>query len=255
MNINKTNIGTTLIIFSAITIVVLLFNQGPIAQDLAYHNFSDSQAILSLPNAINVISNLPFLLVGLAGLYQLAQANSLQTVHSNQQAYKALFIGCVLIALGSAYYHINPNNQTLVWDRLAITIAFMALFSIVISEFVSENLGRLLLFPLIVLGLASVGYWRVTELNGMGDLRYYAVVQLFPIVTIPIILLYFPAKFSGRSAYWLLLVMYLLAKLFEVFDQQTHQLLTVISGHSIKHLLAATGLYILLRSFANREKI
>ena len=36
----------------------------PIPQDLAYHNFADTRALFGLPNAYDVLSNIPFLLVG-----------------------------------------------------------------------------------------------------------------------------------------------------------------------------------------------
>jgi len=246
-------IGYALMGLSGVLVLLLLLNQAAIPQDPAYHNFSDSLALLNVPNALNVLSNLPFLIVGIVGVIQSLKPDALNLVARNRSAYVTLFFGTALVALGSGYYHLWPDNQTLVWDRLPMTIAFMALFSIVISEFISATVGKILLLPLLLTGLLSVFYWHYTESYNMGDLRFYAVVQFFPLLAIPIILLFFRSKFSRVSAYWLLLLAYLLAKLVEYFDQPIHALLVVISGHSIKHLLAATGLYILLRSFERRE--
>ena len=134
-----------------------------------------------------------------------------------------------------------------------MTLAFMALYSIVITEFISEAIGRRLLFPLLLAGLCSVLYWWFTELNGIGDLRYYIVVQFFPVVTIPIILLLFSSKYTSVAGYWVLLASYILAKIFEHFDAVIHQYLVYLSGHSIKHVIPAVGLYILLRHFKMRE--
>jgi hypothetical protein len=40
----------------------------PIAQDPAYHRLADSRPWLGIPNALNVVSNAAFLLVGALGL-------------------------------------------------------------------------------------------------------------------------------------------------------------------------------------------
>ena len=204
------------------------------------------------PSILNVLSNLPFILVGLLGLHRLTRINSLNIVSENKLAYMALFFGTTLVTFGSGYYHLWPDNQTLVWDRLPMTIAFMGLFSIVISEYISTRLGKILLIPLLALGLLSVFYWHLTEANGQGDLRFYAFVQFFPILAIPIILLTFKSSFSQTSGYWWLLVAYIAAKVFEHFDTEIHSLLVVVSGHSIKHVAAAIGVYILLRSYESR---
>ncbi len=246
------NVGVLLIALSAAIVLFALLSRAPIPQDLAYHDFSDSADWLKIPNILNVLSNLPFLIVGILGLYKLSQLNSLNIVKDNKFSYVALFIGTTLVAFGSGYYHLWPNNQTLVWDRLPMTIAFMSLFSIVISEFISINLGKKLLVPLLILGLLSVLYWHITEANGHGDLRFYAIVQFFPLLAIPIILMTFKSSFSHVSAYWWLLLAYIAAKLFEHFDAEIHNLLVIVSGHSIKHIAAAIGMYILIRSYSNR---
>ncbi|MFK8026634.1 MAG: ceramidase domain-containing protein [Gammaproteobacteria bacterium] len=248
----RETIGLLLIAISAIAVLFGLLSRSPIPQDLAYHNFSDSVGLFNIPNILNVLSNLPFLVVGLLGLYKLTSLNSLNVISENKFAYIALFFGTTLVAFGSGYYHVWPDNQTLVWDRLPMTIAFMGLFSIVISEFISIKLGKALLLPLLAAGLFSVFYWHITEANGQGDLRYYAIVQFFPILAIPIILITFKSSFSQISAYWWLLASYIAAKLFEHYDVAVHDMLTVVSGHSIKHVAAAIGVYILLRSYENR---
>ncbi len=248
----RENIGLLLITVSAVAVLVGLLTRAPIPQDLAYHDFSDNVGWFNVPNILNVLSNLPFLIIGLLGLHKLINLNSLNIIHDNQLAYVALFIGTALVAFGSGYYHLWPNNQTLVWDRLPMTIAFMGLFSIVISEFISIKLGKILLFPLLIIGLASVIYWHVTETNGQDDLRFYAIVQFFPMLAIPIILITFNSSFNLISGYWWLLVAYIAAKLFEHFDAAVHDILIIMSGHSIKHVAAAIGVYILLRSYDNR---
>ncbi len=251
----KEKIALLLVAISALITLAGLLIQDPIPQDPAYHNFADKKDAYNIPNILNVLSNLPFLIVGLLGLYNLSIKNSLNIVTTNKLAYFALFLGSALVSFGSGYYHLWPDNQTLVWDRLPMTIAFMGLFSIVISEFISTKIGKQVLIPLLILGVMSVLYWHVTESNGYGDLRYYAMVQFFPILAIPIILVAFNSHFSNISAYWWLLAFYIAAKIFEHYDFEIQALLSVISGHSIKHIAAAIGLYILLRAYENRKEM
>ncbi|VAW42291.1 Expressed protein precursor, partial [hydrothermal vent metagenome] len=240
-------LGKILIPSITIAAIIAMFFIQPIPQDSAYHNFVDGRTILGIANFWNVMSNLPFLLVGVMGLIQLQR---LKTIAEMGVAYWLLFFGVALVAFGSGYYHLAPDNHTLVWDRLPMTIAFMSLFAIIIAEFINIQKGRLLLFPLLIVGVLSVFYWQYTEANGAGDLRFYALVQFLPIVLIPIMLLLFPAKFSKVSGYWWLLLAYVIAKFLEYFDTQIFALsANIISGHSIKHMAAAFGMYILLVSY------
>lgn len=46
-----------------------------------------------------------------------------------------------------------------------------------------------------------------------------------------------------------------MAKVFEYFDEAIFNLLPLLSGHSIKHVIAAVGIFMLLKAYRNREKI
>ncbi len=241
---NKKQIGYILLGLLGLLAIAGLFFFAPIEQNSDYHNFSDAHHFLNIPNFWNVISNLPFLFVGLLGVFKI------KSIAEYKSQYFLFFFGVSLVAFGSAYYHWNPNNNTLVWDRLPITIAFMSLFSIIISEFIDVNKGRQLLFSLISIGLLSVLYWVI-----FNDLRFYLLVQLLPMLAIPVILLFFKSKFNLTGGYWLLLVAYIFAKVFEFFDNQINDFLGIISGHSLKHLMAAAGIFILYYSYIKRKKI
>tara|TARA_B100000809_G_scaffold117726_1_gene116084 strand:- start:3491 stop:4276 length:786 start_codon:yes stop_codon:yes gene_type:complete len=251
LNIRKEAIGLGLICVIGLLTIAACVIYDRLPQDAQYHNFSDTQLHWFIPNFFNVISNIPFLGVGLLGTVAFwpSKPSHFSIVQSNLLAYRILFIAAALVGIGSSYYHLQPNNLTLVWDRLPMTLAFMAFYSIIISEYVSPKLGKLLLFPLLFVGLVSVFYWRYTEINGAGDLRLYVVVQFFPLATIPVILLLFKSSHGTVAKYWLLLTCYLTAKLLEYFDAQIHETLIVVSGHSIKHVLPALGLYMLLKSY------
>jgi len=254
MNVNSKNRSAGLVIgFICIAAFVAVFFVEPIAQDSTYHNFADTNEFFGIANFWNVVSNIPFLIVGLMGLAQLKRLNIIPEMGV---AYWLLFFGVTLVAFGSGYYHLNPNNQTLVWDRLPMTIAFMSLFAVIIAEFVNQQKGSLLLFPLLIVGIASVFFWQWTESKGAGDLRFYALVQFLPIIIIPLILLAYRPGFTMISAYWWLLLAYILAKVLEYFDSDIYHVFNQqMSGHAIKHVAAAVGMYVLLRGFRHRSKV
>lgn len=221
----------------------------PIPQDPGYHAFADRSALLGIPNFWNVATNLPFLFVGLLGL---AWRSRLQTEAQRAQ-YVCFCIGVAFVGLGSAYYHLAPSTPTLVWDRLPMTVAFMALFSAVIQDRVSERLGRALLWPLVVAGAATIAYWYWSEFAGRGDLRPYAVVQFLPMLLIPLMLLLFSGRSIRDTWLWATFGAYVLAKLAEYFDATIHSATGLLSGHSLKHLLAALAVLWAIRAFLGPE--
>ena len=151
-----------------------------------------------------------------------------------------------LVFFGSAYYHLAPDNGTLVWDRLPMSIGFMALSVAVLADHIDPRLEKILLVPAIVLGLASVIWWRYTD-----DLRPYVLVQFLPLLMLPVLLFLFRGARQDRSFLLAALLIYALSKLAEHFDRALFELTgEIVSGHSLKHLLSATALlviYVMLR--------
>jgi hypothetical protein len=230
----------------ALGLTIALFAQPPIHQSLDYHRFADTRTLLGVPNFWNVLSNLPFALVGLAGLAWTVQ--HLDDIRrETRSAWLALFIGVALVGLGSGWYHLSPSSATLVWDRLPMTLAFMAFFAIILGEHIALRLARLSLYPLLIAGVLSVLYWASTD-----DLRPYALVQFLPVLLIPLILVLYPKKGSG--AVWAALGCYVVAKLLEAFDPAIYDALGhAISGHSLKHVVAALGMWALLVGLKGRR--
>jgi hypothetical protein len=255
MESTKEKIGVFFIICFVIVVTVSFLIVPPITQDIMYHQFSDKDTVFGIPNALNVLSNIFFLAVGCLGLVSILKNRDLNILYENKYAYITLFLGAALVSFGSGYYHLYPSNDTLVWDRLPMTIVFMGLLSIIISEFFSIKLGKVFLLPLLLIGLSSVIYWDVTEMNGKGDLRPYIIVQFFPIAAIPIVLCMFTSVFEKVDHYWWLLATYILAKLFEHYDFILHDIMVVISGHSLKHIFAAIGLLILIKGYQAKEDL
>jgi hypothetical protein len=218
--------------------LLMAFTRPPFAQDPAYHRFADDRALAGVPNFWNVVTNLPFLLVGAFGLIRRGRLRRPE-LRTEVQVFAS---GVALVAFGSALYHLAPSNATLVWDRLPMTVGFMALFSLIVRDRLSERLGRRALGPLLALGVASVAYWYATELQGVGDLRFYYVIQFLPMLLIPLILLTGPGAGGLRASWiWATLAIYLLAKQAESHDLALYEATGLLSGHSLKHLIAAVA--------------
>mgnify|MGYP001819647316 CR=1 FL=1 len=236
----------------ALIAAVFLVTQ-PIPQDPAYHRFSDVRTLFGIPNFWNVTSNLPFLVVGVAGLWYLRDNADRVCVSGALVAYQVFFAGILLTAFGSAYYHLAPANETLVWDRLPMTIGFAGLLTIIIAEFVSASAARRLLVPFLLVGLASVAYWGWTESRGVGDLRPYALVQFLPMLLIPLVLLTHQPTIGERKYFWWMLLFYLVAKILEFLDPAVLSMGQLVSGHSLKHVVAAMTPAVFLYALTQRR--
>lgn len=232
-----------ILIIVAIAGVVALPFIPRISQDPNYHEFADTRDLLGVPHFWNVITNFPFLFVGLAGLITL-YLNHQRGRASGLRLYFAIFlVGVMYVSDGSAAYHYAPSNATLVWDRLPMTMAFMAFLAMVIADCISPTYARKLLWPLLLLGGGSVGYWYATECAGAGDLRLYGLVQFFPVILIPLALVMFGTKSLRARFLWAALATYVAAKFAEHYDASIYHALGVLSGHSIKHLLASLSTF------------
>ena len=212
----------------------------PLLQNQSYHEFADQRELFGIPNFWNVVSNLPFIAVGAIGL--LCLRRDATTV--------VLFSGIFLTGFGSSYYHLNPNDNTLFWDRLPMTFCFAAILAAVVEERVDLRAGAMLLRPLLAIGVFSLLLWRWTD-----DLRLYAWAQFFPFLALALILRLFPPKFTG-APYWAAAVaLYALAKLLEYFDEGVFSVGSIVSGHTLKHLAAGAATLAILRVFQTRRPI
>ena len=242
-----------LIFLASLTVLCICgaFFIKPIPQSLAYHHFADGREFWGIPNFANVISNLPFLLTGIIGLMLLPKVKASKSI---LVTYACLFVGILLTGFGSAYYHYSPDNNTLVYDRIPMTIVFMALLAATIGETISSKWVFVLLFPLVIIGIGSVLWWHFTELQGHGDLRLYGLVQFYPVIFIPLILVLFPSANYTRGIKQLVCVViwYVIAKVFEYFDTQIYTFNHFVSGHTLKHLAAAISCWYLLKLFKNK---
>lgn len=212
---------------------------GPsIAQPADHHHFADTRAWLGVPYALDVLSNLPFALWGVAGLLglrRLWRAPAHGVLPAQRPLAAVFFAGLVLTAAVSGLYHWQPDDGGLALDRLGMVVAFAGLLGLAAAERVSGRAGYVLAMGVLGLGPASVAVWLnsgnvlpwvVLQVGGMGLILALAWRKALP-----------SALGIRLSA---VIALYALAKACELGDHAifalTHE---AVSGHSLKHVLAS----------------
>jgi hypothetical protein len=221
--------------------------------------FADQRSFLGIPNFGDVVSNVPFAIFGFWGLIFLLRSSSEQLSEHfldkrERWFYLIIFAGLVLTAFGSSYYHLEPSNARLVWDRLPMTVVFMSLVAALIAERIDLGIGFWLLPVLLLIGISSVFQWYISELRGVGDLRFYATVQTYSVLFLFMALL-FPPRYTFGSDLAIVAGFYVLAKVLESLDKPIFRLGQIVSGHTLKHLAAALAGYWILRMIKRRRPI
>jgi len=219
------------------------------------HPLADGRTLAGLPNAVDVLSNLPFLVVGLLGLYRLHglehahahghDAGAPPHLHDDDLPVNALdcawlfFAGLVLVAAASAFFHLQPDDALrLSGDRAAMAVAFAGVIGLAVCDRVSQRAG----WPAACVALAA-GLLAVAVFQEYGNVMPWAVVQFGGMVLVVAMALMRPTPGGTRVMRLRLggiVACYALAKLLEMTDgaifEATQQL---ISGHSLKHIVAA----------------
>lgn len=217
-----------------------------IPQPLQYHDFADRRACFGMANCFDTVSNVLFVLAGLAGLYFLFSDAGRHAFIDPREAlpYRLFFLAAILVGFGSGCYHLAPDNAGLAWDRAAMALAFMAWFAAILCERVGLAAGLRLLPLLSAAALGSVIYWGWSEARGIGDLRVYGLVQFYPMLLIPLLLWLYPPRYSGDKDIFTVIGLYLLALLCDFTDRPIFTLTGgVVSGHTAKHAIAALAIY------------
>jgi hypothetical protein len=224
-----------------------------IPQDQAYHHFADGRTLLGIPNALDVLSNVAFAVVGAAGLAAALRRGAVPDRRA-RAAWLVLFGAVALTSAGSALYHLAPSDDGLVWDRIPMAIGFMALVAVLAGERFGAAVGRHLLPRLVLLGVASVAWWYLGAVRGGGNLLPYLVVQFGALAAIPALLAGRHALQDPRAPWFAALALYVLAKALEVRDAAVLAVLGV-SGHTLKHLAAAAAIGVLAAELWRRGNV
>ncbi len=250
-----------IIVAIAVVIAVAAFLAPPYAQPEDYHRFADGRTMLGVPNLFDVVSNVAFLIVGAMGLGfvlrgRRAGGGPAFTHASEGWAWGIAFVAVALTSCGSAYYHWSPDSPRLAWDRLPMAVGFMCMLAAIAGERISIGAGPRLIVPLALIGAGSVWYWRWSADYGVENLNPYAAVQFGSALIVLSIVVLFPARYTRGSDLIGAAILYALAKLTEDFDREIFTATEgLLSGHTLKHLFAALGVFWVLRMLWLRQPV
>lgn len=236
-------------LFLTVALCALLAAHGPIAQLAHYHAFADRSVLFGVPHAADVFSNIGFGVVALWGLARLWHMQG-----AGRDGYRLFLAGLLLTALGSSLYHLAPDNARLVWDRIPIALACAGLLAAVRAECTGKPGSLAASIMLGLFAVLSVAWWCVTEQGGAGDLRPYLLLQCLPLVLIPLWQFVHGAPRADKVAFGCALALYVLAKLAEVNDQALQDAFGLVSGHTLKHLLATAAAAVLVARLVARGR-
>lgn len=233
-------------LLAATGLVLLLLLHGPIAQPEHYHRFADARSWLGLPNAADVLSNIGFAVAGLWGWIAIRK----RPATPGHAGYLLFTASLVMTAAGSFYYHLQPDDARLVWDRIPIALACAGLLAAVHGDATrTRHAGR----HALLLGAAAIGsvfWWRIT-----GDLRPYLLFQALPLVLIPLWQWIDAAPREERACFAAAIALYIAAKAAELHDHEVMAIAGWMSGHTLKHLLATAAAFAILAGLTTRTTI
>jgi hypothetical protein len=247
--------STAFVVAFTLAVAAAAFLLPAVPQPTDYHDFADQRGAFGIENFLDVVSNLAFLMAGLAGLVVVFSGRARFEFPGERWPYAVFFLGILLTAAGSAWYHLSPDNESLFWDRLPMTIAFMGLVASQVVDRISVRAGLVLLGPMLLVGLASVVYWIVTERMGAGNVLPYALLQGYAVIVLLLMAALLGSRYTRANDLYWIFGWYVLAKLLESLDAQVLALTHVVSGHTLKHVAAAVGGLVACRMLVRRTLV
>ena len=242
-NLSRAEAG--LLLGMAALLALALF--GPVLPASAHqHTLADQRALWGIPCALDVLSNLPFAIAGLWGLVALRRVAPGMLDAPSRALASLFFAGLVCTAAGSALYHWQPQDAGLLWDRLGMVLPFAGLLGLAGASRVSARAGAAAAGTVLLAGPLAVLWW-----SHSGNLLPWAVVQLGGMLVV-LALACLPRR-DGALALHLgaVMALYALAKLFEAADHAVFEATgQAVSGHSLKHVLAAAAAWPVLAALA-----
>jgi hypothetical protein len=221
-----------------------------LAQPPHAHDFADQRALWGLPHALDVLSNLPFAIAGVLGLRALSRLPDGALSKAQRACAHLFFVGLLVVAVGSSWYHLMPNDLGLAIDRASMSVAFAGLLGLLVAGLVTDRAGAVLAGVVLLLALASVAAWYAT-----GNVLPWAVVQFggMPLLLLAALVRPRPGALAVRWS--LVLLAYAVAKLFESNDLLVYAAFgELLSGHSLKHVAAALAAWPVLHALAARVR-
>lgn len=236
---------------SLFLLIVVALSYGPISQPQDYHDFADDRELLGIPNGLDVMSNLAIVFPGLVGLAFVHERRTNPRVSDDETSiHITLFSGMILTFAGSVWFHLDPNDSTMLWDRLGMSIIIGSCISLLINDLWDRGIAARIHIPIVVASVISVLWWPVFD-----DLRVYFIVKHHPFILFPILLFFGNQLYNKISGYYWGLSMFILATIFEFADEVIFDITGFISGHTLKHIAAGIGLWFIMDMIREREQV
>lgn len=235
-------------LLAALMVALLLACCGPFLPQYAqYHAFADQRALWGLPQAMDVLSNLPFAIMGIVGLVRLRGGPELQLGGAQRQLAAVFFAGLIITALCSGWYHLQPTDASLSVDRLGMVLAFAGLLGLAVADRLSARAGICISVVVLLLGPPAIQVWATT-----ANLLPWSVLQGGGMLLMLLLALRKPLVNAWGLPLNAVLAWYVAAKLLELGDHGifmlTHEW---VSGHSLKHVAAALAAWPVLAVMHN----
>jgi hypothetical protein len=226
----------------AVSPAIAVAAMSPVIKGPGFHTYADARYWLGIPNVGDVLSNLPFVIVGIMGL---VAARSVTAVP--RRLVQLFFLAILGIGLGSGAYHVHPIDATLAFDWLPIVVALAWLTALVLSDRVDARAGRIAAVVLPALAIGSVLWWWLGGGTAGGDMRWYAMLQLLFVATVPVVLVLYPKGALSRGDLLLGVGCFVGARVLHANDAAILEA-TGVSGHTLKHLAAGVAAWFVLRA-------
>lgn len=234
-------------IFTVCLALLAVAAWGPsVVQSGHYHAFADQRQIFGIPNLMDVLSNLAFAGFGAVGAWRIWQMRQRMPCPAQQNLASLFFVGLVATALFSSWYHLHPDDVGLAVDRNGMTIAFAGLLGLAACTRVSDRAGQWLALTVLLCGAGSIWTWITS-----GNVMPWAVLQ-FGGMALMLGLSCLPARADSLPVSWITVILiYALAKLLEHADEQVYHLTgELLSGHTLKHVVASFAALPVLHAMA-----
>lgn len=237
-SILRSQVGRERILALLVALLTVLALCGPaVANHTHQHAFADQRTLWGVPCALDVLSNLPFALAGMWGLTALVRQRLQPWGRAIEACAALFFVGLVLTACGSAWYHGHPDDAGLLWDRLGMAVAFAGMLGLAAATRVSRRAGLGLAVLALVMAPAAVAWWAAT-----GNVWAWVVVQVGGMLLIAVLGAMPVVRGAPVIRLFAVLACYSLAKLLEAQDHAVWVLTHgVVAGHVFKHLWAAAA--------------
>jgi hypothetical protein len=240
-------VGPEWVLFAACLALLALGAYGPaVVQSSHYHVFADQRSLFGVPNMMDACSNLAFAGFGLVGIWRTGCLPRSAISPAQRKLVALFFFGLLVTAACSAWYHLQPEDGTLAIDRYGMTIAFAGLLGLAAATRVSDRAGQWLTFALLACGAWSIHTWIAS-----ANVLPWAVLQ-FGGLTLMLGLALLAPRVGALPVPWItVIIIYALAKVLEQSDAQVYHLTgDLISGHTLKHIVASFAALPVLRAMS-----